>query len=358
MNIGNYSFLAIRGRQGENDYYLIQCPLRLVPRIFLFDELEVPATMRQIRSLNSARVKEMACYLITRTSSYILAPLVVAVDCEIMFEPLVTDLLELGRLRIPLTARLVIHDGQHRRAAIQQALAEDPTLADDTVPVMLVLDPGLERSQRLYTDLNQTQVKRNLSQRVLFDQDSPLAALVRQLVEDVPLFKGMTELDKTTISNRSTALFTLSAVYQATQALLDVGRRDPIDSTLAAVAQQFWQELGQVIPEWHWAIQGEVTTAQLRKSFVHAHSVTLLAVGMAGHALIEACPDDWSERLRILGELDWSRENTALWEGRAMIRGRMSKARDSAQLTANVLKQALGLTLTKKEQVLEQRLAS
>jgi DNA sulfur modification protein DndB len=355
MNIENYSFLAIRGSQGSHTYYLTQCPLRLVPRLFLFDEIEVPAALRQIQSLTPARVAALARYLAEKPSNYVLAPLVAVIDSEVNFEPLRTDLPEVGQLRIPLTARLVIQDGQHRRAAIEQVLSENPTLGDDMVPVMMFSDPQLTRAARLYADLNQPQKRRTQSQRVLYDQDSPLATLVRQLIEEVPLFHGLTELEKTTLSNRSRALFTLSAIYQATQALLGVGRRDPISQSQADLARHFWQELGQIIPEWQQAIQGKVKASELRKNYVHAHGVALLAVGHAGHTLVETYPDDWPERLSALGSIDWSRENTTLWEGRAMVRGRMSKARDSVRLTANVLKQALGLPLTEKEQSLEQQ---
>ncbi|MBI4531778.1 MAG: hypothetical protein HY709_09655 [Candidatus Latescibacteria bacterium] len=83
-----------------------------------------------------------------------------------------------------------------------------------------------------------------------------------------------------------------------------------------------------------------------------------MSIGLAGYSLITIYPDGWIERLHVLGKLDWSRENSELWEGRAMVRGRMSKARESVQLTANALKQALGLPLTEKEQALEQQLVS
>jgi DNA sulfur modification protein DndB len=358
MNIENYSFLAIRGSQGSHTYYLTQCPLRLVPRLFLFDEIEVPAALRQIQSLTPARVAALARYLAEEPTGYVLAPLVVVIDCEVTFDPLQSHLPEVGQLRIPLTARIVIQDGQHRRAAIEQVLSESPTLGDDMVPVMMFSDPQLTRAAQLYADLNQPQKRRTQSQRVLHDQDSPLAALVRQLVKDVPLFRGLTELEKTTISNRSTALFTLSAVYQATQALLGVGRRDPISETQVDLAQRFWKELGQTIPEWEQVIQGKVKAAELRKNYVHAHGVALLAIGHAGHILVETHPGDWLERLSALERIDWSRENTALWEGRAMVRGRMSKERDSVLLTASALKHALGLPLTEKEQAIERRLTA
>jgi DNA sulfur modification protein DndB len=110
--------------------------------------------------------------------------------------------------------------------------------------------------------------------------------------------------------------------------------------------------LGEVIPEWRQVIAGEISPAALRPTYVHAHSVTLLAIGRAGATLIAAYPHDWQARLAAWGALDWSRQNPA-WEGRAMLQGRMSKKHTSIQLTANLLKLTLGLPLTEKEKELE-----
>jgi DNA sulfur modification protein DndB len=355
MNLGFYSFLAIRGHQGKHEYYLIQCPLRLVPRLFVFDEAEVPTHLRRARSLDASRVAGLVEYLATQPDDYVLAPLVATIDGTVDFDSLTMEQPEIGRLQISLAAQLIIHDGQHRRAAIRQLLAKTSTLSNDSVPVMLFSDPQLVRSPRIYADLNQAYVQRSRSQRVLHDQRD-LATLVRQFVDEIPLFQNLTELEKTTISNRSTALFTLSAVYQATQALLEVGANETVSFDNVAIAQQFWQEIGEIIPEWQQVIRREVTPSFLREHYVHSHTVTLLAIAMAGHELITTHPHDWSERLHRLGKVDWSRDNLALWEGRAMVRGRMSKARDSVNLTTIALKRALGLEITEKEQDLERRL--
>jgi DNA sulfur modification protein DndB len=357
MNIGFYSFAAIAGQQGQHTYYLIQCPLRLVPRLFLFDEAEVPARLRKPRALDDSRVSDIAAYLTTRSDDYVLAPLVAVVDGAVTFESFSEEQAKIGELKIPFTARLIIQDGQHRRAAINQLLQDANILEQDTIPVMLLPDPHLERSPRLYTDLNQEQGQRSRSQRILHDH-SDLALLVRQLVDETPLFQDLTELERTTISNRSTALFTLSGIYQATQALLGIGKNDPVSFEQVAIAQQFWQELGQVIHEWQQIIQREVTASHLRQHYIHSHSVTLLAIGMVGHELITTHPDSWIDELQKLQTIDWSRDNTALWEGRAMVRGKMSKARDSVNLTAIAIKQAVGLLLTEKEQALEARLSA
>ena len=53
-----YVFPAIRGVQAGREYYVTMCPLRLIPRLFLFDEEELPPEMRAQRTLNKARVPE------------------------------------------------------------------------------------------------------------------------------------------------------------------------------------------------------------------------------------------------------------------------------------------------------------
>lgn len=139
------------------------------------------------------------------------------------------------------------------------------------------------------------------------------------------------------------------------QALLDVRQHDRISGKQAKIAREFWQALGGIIPQWQQAIRREVTSSFLRQQYVHAHGVMLVAIGIAGHELIATYPSDWQERLRVLADIDWSRKNTALWEGRAMVRSKMSKFKESIRLLVNVLKQALGLQLSAEEQRLERR---
>jgi DNA sulfur modification protein DndB len=47
MEAMNYhQFAAIRGIQAEREYYVVMCSMRLIPKIFLFDEEEIPADLR------------------------------------------------------------------------------------------------------------------------------------------------------------------------------------------------------------------------------------------------------------------------------------------------------------------------
>jgi len=57
--------------------------------------------------------------------------------------------------------------------------------------------------------------------------------------------------------------------------------------------------------------------------------------------------------LAKLDTLDWARNNTKLWEGRAMSAGRLSKKTVNVILTGNAIKKHLGLKLSDDEQQVE-----
>lgn len=133
-----YVFPAIRGIQAGREYYVSMCPLRLIPRIFLFDEDELKPELRAQRILNKTRVPEIARYILGKPKNYTFSAITASVDGAVRFEPLGSDDTErsLGRLRIPMNAKFVINDGQHRRAGIEAALRENPDLGDETISVV------------------------------------------------------------------------------------------------------------------------------------------------------------------------------------------------------------------------------
>lgn len=350
----NYSFPALRGVQAGQEFFVAICPLKLLPKLFLFDEIELPAELRAQRTLNAARIPEIAQYLIQNPDSYVFSAITASIDGEIQFEPIQGTGTStcFGNLIVSMSARFVINDGQHRRAAIEAALEEQPELGHDTIAVVFFRDTGLHRSQQLFADLNKHAARPTQSLAVLYDHRDPLACLARNLVETVTWFSGFTEKEKTSISNRSVKLFTLSGIYQATGALLGKKRNDAIDPSEAELAIRFWHLVGTSIREWQLAVKGQISSAEVRKEYINTHSVILHALGIAGRSLLQAYPNDWEARLDTLGDVDWTRKNT-LWEGRAMSGGQINKSRKNVQLTAIHLKRVLGLNLTRSEEQAE-----
>ena len=219
-----YVFPAIRGVQAGREYYVTMCPLRLIPRIFLFDEDELPPEMRAQRSLNKARVPEMARYVVDNPGSYIFSALTASVNADVRFESLAGGsgpAERIGTLSIPMSATFVINDGQHRRAAIQQALAESPELADESIAIVVFIDVGLDRCQQMFADLNRHAIRPNKSIGVLYDHRDELSAITKSVVFKSEIFGDLTDMDSSNLAKRSRKLFTLSALYTATKALLD-----------------------------------------------------------------------------------------------------------------------------------------
>ena len=72
-----YQFPAIRGVMAGRAYYTSMCPIRLIPRIFLFDEEEaaLPPELRAQRTLNKSRIPEMTDYILGSLKGYVFSAL-------------------------------------------------------------------------------------------------------------------------------------------------------------------------------------------------------------------------------------------------------------------------------------------
>lgn len=353
-----HTFPAVRGVQAGRPCYIAMCPLRLIPKIFVFDEEEVPPELRAQRTLNKARIPEIAAYITDNPSKYTLSSLTASVNGKVKFDPMADTGLgqNMGSLSIPMDAQILINDGQHRRAAIEAAIEEDSELSHDHISVLFFIDDGLERSQQMFADLNKHAVRPSDSISTLYDHREQVSELARYLVKSVPIFKRLTELERTSISNRSTKLFTISAIKSASKALLRKSNKDTITDEEMTFVEKFWREVAKNMPDWQAALDKKVATSELREQYIHAHGVMLQAMGHVGADLVAQRPKGWVNTLKKLQKIDWARANEE-WEGRAMVHGRISKARTNVILTGNLIKHKLGLPLNDAEQTEEDRFA-
>jgi DNA sulfur modification protein DndB len=347
---------AIRGVQAGREYYTSMFPLRHVPQILRFQDDELKPELRAQRMLNKQRIPEIARYILRNPRGYTFSSLTASIDGTIRFEPFGDDdaTRNLGRLRIPMDARILINDGQHRRAAIEEAVAENPDIGDETISVVLFLDVGLKRCQQMFADLNRYPVRPTTSLAILYDHRDEASQLAKGVMCSVPYFMELTETEKSTISNRSTRLFTLSGINNATQTLLAGMEIETLEEKVR-VASEFWSEAGRHVRDWELAVRRKVSPAELRRDFIHAHTLALAALARAGNDLLVNHGRGWKGRLKKLATLDWSRSNSRLWEGRAMNAGRLSKRSVNVTLTGNVVKQHLGLELSPEEMELERQ---
>ncbi|MBT4731422.1 DNA sulfur modification protein DndB, partial [Candidatus Woesearchaeota archaeon] len=281
-----HSFNAVRGIQAGRPCYIAMCPMRIIPKIFVFDEEEVPAELRAQRKLNKGRIPEMTNYLIENRNDYTLSSLTASIDGETEFVPIDDQSgTNIGTLKISMDAQILLNDGQHRRAAIEEAVNNNTELGHDHISVVFFLDNGLKRSQQMFADLNKHAVRPSPSLATLYDQREELSNIARRVMNEVHIFSRLTETEKTSISNRSIKLFTLSGIKNATKALLNKGKNDHISEDEIQLAIDFWKYVSNQITDWELAADRKVNSWELREGYIHAHGVLLHALGILGNQL-------------------------------------------------------------------------
>jgi len=348
-------FPAVRGIQAGREYYCTMCPLGMIPELFKFNEKSLPPKIRAQRLLNHSRVPAISKYLTDDPKNYVFSSITASIDGKATFQA--TDETgphsKVGILAIPMNATLVINDGQHRRAAIEEALKTIPTLASEHISVVFFIDGGLKRSQQMFADLNKNALKPSKSLGILYNHRDPLANLCEQIIEQVSVFTGRINLEQDSISNRARDLFTLSSLYQATRAFLDVKQKNcKIDSKNVTLAIRFWQEIANHMPQWQEVVDGKLSPSEFRQNYVNAHGIALIAIGAAGRALVTDYPDNWETKLTKIDSINWLKSHK-VWEGRALSSGRIDASNRGLILITIYLKRELGITLDTEEQTIE-----
>ncbi|MEG4944255.1 DNA sulfur modification protein DndB [Microcoleus sp. F4-D5] len=272
---------------------------------------------------------------------------------------------KIGRLRVPMDAKFTINDGQHRRAAFEMALRENPQLGYETVALILFLDIGLEKSQQMFADLNGFQVPLEASLSLLYNHRDDRAFVVKAVVKQVEVFRCLTEMERGSLNGRSHKLFALSAIDRAIVALLSniegseqaklSGSRTKKEQKEEELAQKiqlavsYWNAVSNFIPDWQLVLHKQVAAGEMRRDCVHCHSVVLESLGEVGAALRSVFPESWEEHLSLLRQVDWSISNPD-WENGILLKGGISKSRASVSWMTDYLKNRLALETADRAQ--------
>jgi DNA sulfur modification protein DndB len=186
--------------------------------------------------------------------------------------------------------------------------------------VILFPEEGVERRQQTFSDLNRTMQKTPRPLDILYDHRNLRNRITQRVAEAVPVFKGRVELEKNSLSAKSSAFVTLSALYDANKQLLGTLREGEVEEAEveAAVARAtlFWNLVSQTIPEWRLIRDGHLQPPEARAEYIHCHAVGFWAIAAAGSDMIERYPDDedWKDHLAGLSEIDWRKDNPE-WQG-------------------------------------------
>ena len=341
------TFPVIRGLQAKREYFVAMWSLRMLRQISIFDEDELPPELRAQRTLNRARIPEICSYILDNDDDYVFSALTVSIDSDVIFEPLPGQN-KLGVLRVPMDARFIINDGQHRRAAIIEALEQRPELGYETIAVVFFLDIGLHRCQQMFADLNRHAIRPSRSLGLLYDHRNDKARLAKLVIMKSEVFRDIVDMEKSSLAKRSRKLFTLSAFHNACADLIEGLATGSIEED-AALARNYWEAISSYFPSWSQVRENRLSASEVREGYIHSHGIALQALGKAGNSLMKIHPGNWQNELGGLETIDWSRSNAKVWEGRALIGGKVSKVTTNIVLTTNVIKHALSIPLDEEE---------
>ena len=286
----------------------------------------------------------MVDYILDNLDSYIFSAITVSVGGHLIFFPApgLGESARMGTLRIPIDAPILINDGQHRCAAIRKAYETRPELRGEKIPVVFFEDVGLKQSQQMFADLNKHAVKPTKSLGILYDHRDEFARFIVNMANDIEIFRGRTEMEKTNIGHRSKNLFTLNGISEATRHMLKINTKS-ISSEKQKQAADYWREVAQSVPQWDLLLKDKIMPYELRQGYVHAHTNVLVALGMVGHILVYHYDNSWRQRIKNMRKIDWSRD-CKMWDGKLMLHGRMLKNKTGIKAAAGEILKACGVS--------------
>ncbi|MDD4760957.1 MAG: DNA sulfur modification protein DndB [Bacteroidaceae bacterium] len=316
---------AVRGVQAGRQYYTAMCPLHLAVQMFSYSDSSLPPDIRAQRVLNKRRVPEMRDYILENLDTYVFSALTASIDGDIEFIQTEQNY-RIGKLKISLNSRIIINDGQHRQAAIAAALEENPALRNEDISIVLYHDLGLVRSQQMFSDLNRHAVRPTRSLNILYENRDERAVLIKQCIDEIPMFYGSVEKERSSISNRSKALFTLSGIHAATEFLLKGVEFE--NNVIKEKIIAFWNAVSDNMITWQKAKNKSIAPCDFRKDYVCAHTIMLKALGTMGNRLIMKPIETWKKELAFLKEIDWSKDNVE-FQGLVLVDRKITASRSN-----------------------------
>ena len=348
-----YRFPAMKGVQANREYFVCMIPLGVLSKIFVDEPSDTLPEFRAQRKLNEKRIPEIERYILDNRNSYVFSALTASVDGQIFFSPMGKSG-DIGELEIDISATFLINDGQHRKAAILEAIESDESLKEETISVVLYRDQGLANSQQMFTDLNKHAINASKSLNTLYDSKDPMAVMTKHVVSQVPFLRKYTDKEKDNLAQYAAKLFTLNVLYDVNKRII----KSPVDikgETEDLVF--FWTLVTANMREWNDMDRGELSKKELREAYISLRGITLHAFGKLGNYLFRHPELELGKCLAGLADIDWSRSNLECWQNRAITdKGRINRNEKGIFLTYVQIKRLLQLTIEPEEAAREKQL--
>jgi DNA sulfur modification protein DndB len=352
----NYSFPAIRGYQAQKEFFSIICPLDVLSKLFTFYNNEIPEEFRAQRIINEKRIPEISNYMLNNHDNYVFSSITASIDGEYNFIPSEKDNPSIGILEVSMSSNLLINDGQHRKAAIDEAIQENPNLKNESISVVLFVDQGLKRSQQMFSDLNKHAVKVSKSLSIQYNHRDPKIQFLKEFLEQNKEFNVILDKSHDVIAKKSNKLFSLnnfSTAFEKSYNNLDLHK----DPELKRFVVDYWNYLSKNFNEWTFVINHETSAYHARQNSVAVYGIVLESLALLCYYIYSEKISTWKSILRKLNKIDWTKSNQKDWLNRCMLEsGSMHKSTKFIYRTYYRIKELVDFELSKDEIIHDQQL--
>jgi DNA sulfur modification protein DndB len=273
-----------------------------------------------------------------------------------------------GILWIPYGVRLEVTDGQHRIKAILNRIKDKGdaalTHASQGIAAMLIIEPRFQKRQQDFVDLGQT-APIQPTIKVHMDYRQPVTKLVKDMVENVPIFaEQFIELKRPSIRKGTTNIYSLSNLKIAVQAMLLANTRlgaaeaqrrltekldGPNYDRLRDLVVDYFSRLSQEVGCFRDILEDPDSADydKARDTYMCLNSIGLAVMGMVGHEVVLGRATV-ERAVEAVAKIDWSRNNP-LWEGTLRVGPGVARGGNVIELGGSIVKAVGGLPLTARD---------
>ena len=310
---------AHRFRQGGRNVYACALDLPTL-NARLPDRLDDRVVKGANRPLTPSHAKRIATYLSER-EDWLLSALMLGVPREaVEFRPYVQGdgaPMQVGELRVHAEspASMMMFDGQHRRRAIKDVLAELAVdarggnklsaLKASSLPIMLYVEEDIDALRQMFADAAQTKpIEANVVAR--FDLRDPFNLAALWLEENSDLFAGRVENERASVPRTSECIIAINQL-SVTLKTVQVGYKGRVSKELSDqyvltpddLTESCWVWSDDFMPaareEYEWLVAGDIDNSEIPRirATSMAYNATVIRV-LAG------CYHEWTK-----GDSDW-----------------------------------------------------
>ena len=342
-HIMKFKYPAIKGIQAKREYYVIMLP---IPDLALISDPSTLPNQAYQLTINQTRIPEIKKYVLVNRDSYVFSALTISLSGNYKFtSPSNTCS---GYLEASDNAQLRLNDGQHRKAALLAALKDDPSLAHETISVVVFIDEGLKHCQQIFTDLNKNAVKSSNSLATFFDSRDTLSICTTHTMNEVPILSQIVDIERDTLGKNSMYFFSLNTLRKANDKI--IGSKNICEEGKDFLVR-FWSAVFNNIKEWQDVVNGIITKQFFRDTYILHFNVTLYALARLGNFIFRNNTNNFQNELAKLSNIDWAKTNKEDWAKRIFTSsGSLVKGEHAEILICARIKKLLGVELTKQEQ--------